>query len=83
PFNPTTTIRYSIAERGRVTLRVYNVAGQLVKTLVEEEQSPETASRAVTWDGRNQAGHAVSSGVYFYKLAAKGFNKTKKMILLK
>ncbi|MCK5405999.1 MAG: T9SS type A sorting domain-containing protein, partial [Candidatus Krumholzibacteria bacterium] len=76
PFNPTTTIHYSIAESGRVTLRVYNVAGKLVRTLVDEEQSPETAYRAVTWDGRNQDGHAVSSGVYFYKLSAKGFNKT-------
>jgi hypothetical protein len=82
PFNPTTTIRYSIAERGRVTLRVYNVAGQLVKVLFDEEQSPETA-RAVTWDGRNQDGHAVSSGVYFYKIMARGFTQTKKMIILK
>ncbi|MCK5619680.1 MAG: T9SS type A sorting domain-containing protein, partial [Candidatus Krumholzibacteria bacterium] len=82
PFNPTTTIRYSIAESGRITLRVYNVAGQLVKVLFDEEQSP-ASTRAVTWDGRNQAGHAVSSGVYFYKIMAPGFTQTKKMIILK
>ena len=82
PFNPTTTIRYSIAERGHVSLRVYNVAGQLVKTLVDEVQSP-AAIEPVRWDGRNDAGQPVSSGVYFYKLIAKNYTQTKKMVLLK
>jgi hypothetical protein len=82
PFNPTTTIRYSIAERGHVSLRVYNVAGQLVKTLVDEVRSP-AAIEPYTWDGRNDAGQPVSSGVYFYRLIAKNYTQTKKMVLLK
>jgi hypothetical protein len=82
PFNPTTTIDYSIAQAGHVSLKVYNVAGQLVRTLVDEVQSPETVE-PVIWDGRNEAGQAVSSGVYFYKLTAKGYQQTKKMVLLK
>jgi hypothetical protein len=83
PFNPTTTIEYSIKEAGLVSLKVYNVAGQLVRTLVNTEQKPQVNSFKVTWDGRNDAGDAVSSGVYFYKLVAKNFTQTKKMVLLK
>jgi hypothetical protein len=82
PFNPTTTIDYSIAERGRVSLKVYNVAGQLVKTLVDEVVSPESIEPA-RWNGLNENGRAVSSGVYFYKLVTKDFTQTKKMVLLK
>jgi hypothetical protein len=82
PFNPTTTIDYSIARAGHVSLKVYNVAGQLVRTLVDEVQSPESVE-PVIWDGRNNAGHAVSSGVYFYRLTTKGFTKTRKMVVLK
>jgi hypothetical protein len=82
PFNPTTTIKYSIKERAHVSLKVYNVAGQLVKTLVDEVQSPE-AIQPVTWNGSNDAGQAVSSGVYFYKLVTKNFSQTRKMVLLK
>jgi hypothetical protein len=83
PFNPTTQIRYSIRKRGHVSLDVYNVAGQRVRTLVSEVQLPRPQGFAVTWDGTSDAGDAVSSGVYFYKLSARGFTKTKKMVLLK
>jgi hypothetical protein len=83
PFNPTTTIVYSIKEAGPVSLKIYNVAGQLVRTLVSENQTPSVANFKLTWDGRNDAGQSVSSGVYFYKLAAKNFTQTKKMVLLK
>jgi hypothetical protein len=82
PFNPTTTISYTIAERGQVSLKVYNVAGQLVRTLVDDIMSPE-AVEPVRWSGLNNQGQAVSSGVYFYKLTTKGFTQTKKMVLLK
>jgi hypothetical protein len=82
PFNPTTTIEYSIARPGRVTLRVYNVAGQLVRTLVDEPQEPGRV-RSVRWDGRNNAGNTVSSGVYLYQLEAPGYVRTKKMVVLK
>jgi C1A family cysteine protease len=82
PFNPTTAIDYAIKERGHVTLKVYNVAGQLVRTLVDENQAP-SSMRQVMWHGRNDAGQPVSSGVYFYRLVTKGFVETKKMVLLK
>jgi len=82
PFNPVTTIKYSIKERAHVSLKVYNAAGQLVKTLIDGVQSPDEI-KPLRWDGRNDTGHSVSSGVYFYKLETKGFAKTKKMVLLK
>jgi len=83
PFNPETVIRYGIKERGHVSLKVYNVAGQLVRTLVNEVKSPSESGFAVTWDGRNNAGQPVSSGVYFYKLTTGRYTQTKKMVLLK
>jgi hypothetical protein len=83
PFNPTTEIRYSIKDQGAVTLKVYNAAGQLVRTLINEVQTPQDAGFSVTWDGKNNAGQSVSSGVYFYKLTAKNYSETKKMVLLK
>jgi hypothetical protein len=82
PFNPTTTIEYSIAKPGHVSLRVYNVAGQLVKTLVDQGQAPATV-KPVVWDGRNDAGRPVSSGVYFYRLVSPGYAQTRKMVVLK
>jgi hypothetical protein len=83
PFNPTTTIRYSIAEKSRVTLIVYDAAGRRVRTLVNEVQPPRAEGHKVEWDGTNNNGHVVSSGVYFYKLSAAGFSMTKKMVFLK
>jgi flagellar hook assembly protein FlgD len=83
PFNPTTTIRYSIASAGRVTLEIYNAAGQLVRTLVDEEQSPRSEGFSATWNGLNNHGQPTASGVYFYKLATKEFSGTKKMVCIK
>ncbi|MEE9271358.1 MAG: T9SS type A sorting domain-containing protein [Candidatus Krumholzibacteria bacterium] len=83
PFNPTTTIRYSIKERAHVSLRIYNAAGQLVRTLVNEVRTPNPEGLEATWDGRSNAGQSVSSGVYFYRLVTKGFTRTRKMVLLK
>lgn len=82
PFNPVTTIRYSIREKAHVSLRIYNAAGQLVRTLVDQAQSPSDV-KPIAWDGTNGAGQTVSSGVYFYKLVANDFVKTRKMVLLK
>ncbi len=81
PFNPQTTIAFSVKERGLVNLKVYNVAGQLVRTLANEQFA--AGAHTKVWDGRNDAGQAVSSGVYFYKLVANNFTQTKKMVLLK
>jgi hypothetical protein len=82
PFNPSTTIQFTVRERSLVSLRVYNVTGQLVRTLVNEERAPGTVHQ-VAWDGRNDAGQSVSSGVYFYKLVTSDATQTKKMVLLK
>jgi hypothetical protein len=82
PFNQTTTIRYGVKNRAHVSLKIYNVAGQLVKTLVNEVKEP-AAVHKVNWDGRNKDGGTVASGVYFYKLVTDNFAQTKKMVLLK
>jgi hypothetical protein len=81
PFNPQTTIAFSLKNRGQVTLKVYNVNGELVRTLANESRS--AGAHQLTWDGRNDAGETVSSGVYFYKLVTSNFSQTKKMVLLK
>jgi hypothetical protein len=82
PFNPTTTIDFTVKELAPVTVTIYNVRGQRVKTLVEGRFAPGVTHH-LTWDGRNDAGEAVASGVYFYKLVTKGFAQTRKMVVLK
>jgi hypothetical protein len=82
PFNPQTTIAFSIKDRARVKIDVYNVAGQLVKTLLDETRGAGSYTD-VRWDGTNGANQPVSSGVYFYKLVTNNFSQTKKMVLLK
>jgi hypothetical protein len=81
PFNPTTTIGYDVpAGGGVVTLRIYDVNGKLVRTLVD---GPQTAGqKAATWNGRDYRGRGVASGIYFYRLRAPGYEKTLKMLLL-
>jgi YVTN family beta-propeller protein len=81
PFNPTTTIKYAIASDENVNLTVYDVAGRQIRTLVNERQRADV--HRVVWDGVNDAGERVASGVYFYRLAAGKFTQTKKMLLLK
>jgi hypothetical protein len=83
PFNPETNIEYSVAGEGpvQVGLKVYNVAGQLVKTLVDGVESP--GEYEVTWNGRNENDEEVASGVYFYKLRVSDFVETRKMVLLR
>jgi hypothetical protein len=80
PFNPTTTIRYEITKPGLVSLTVYNLLGQKIKTLVDAHRPG--GSHTVTWDGRDDRGREVSSGVYFYKLETAEFTGVKKMIFL-
>ena len=81
PFNPMTTIEFTLAERGHVTLSVYNVAGQRVATLVDRVIS--AGRKRLTWDGRTTGGDPVSTGVYFYRLQAGEKTLTKKMMLLR
>jgi len=81
PFNPTTTIAYSIATESTVQLRVFDVRGAMVTTLVNEKQPP--GGYRVTWDGVSDSRHAVASGIYFYRLTAGDFSATRKMVLLR
>jgi hypothetical protein len=81
PFNPTTEIRYGLPENSRVKLTVYNILGQKVKTLVDEYQS--AGYKIIHWNGKNENGEDVSSGIYFYILQAGSYTKTKKMLLLR
>jgi hypothetical protein len=82
PFNPQTTIAFSMKERARVKIAVYNVAGELVKTLLDETRAAGSY-RDVRWDGRSSDNQPVASGIYFYKLVMTGFSQTRKMVLLK
>ena len=81
PFNPTTTINYSLKENSRVSLNIYNIKGQKVKQIVNSQLS--VGQHSVIWNGKDDNGKSISSGIYFYKLKTANFEKTKKMILLK
>jgi hypothetical protein len=81
PFNPTTAVRYAIANDGDVRLTIYDVGGRAVRVLVNEHQRADRYQ--VSWDGTNDAGQRVASGVYFYQLVAGKFTQTRKMVLLK
>jgi hypothetical protein len=82
PFNPATTIKYALPEASSVKLEIYNVVGQVVRTLVAEHQN--AGRYVVQWDAANDSGHSLSSGIYFYRLQAGGeFLEVKKMLLLK
>jgi predicted nucleotidyltransferase len=82
PFNPNTTIRYDLPESAPVSLRIYDVAGRLVKTLRGGGVEPPGFHKVV-WSGRDNAGQRVASGVYFYRLDAGEYSETKKMVLIK
>ena len=90
PFNPTTTIQYALPQGDRrletgdgiyTTLKIYNILGQEVETLVDEVK--EAGYYSVTWDGKDDSGRDVSSGVYFYRLMAGNFTATKRMVLMR
>ncbi|MBI4726845.1 T9SS type A sorting domain-containing protein [candidate division TA06 bacterium] len=87
PFSHATTIKYQIPQAGNVSLKVYNVAGQLVKTLIDENSNSlrnrEGREGSVTWDGRDRNNQQVSNGIYFYQLQAGDKQATKKLIKLK
>jgi hypothetical protein len=81
PFNPATTIKYTLVDQGHVELTVYNVLGQTVKQLVAGEQ--KAGQHAIVWDGTDNSGHQVATGVYFYRLKTEQFTQSRKMTLLK
>jgi len=81
PFNPTTSIRFSLPASERVGLAIYAANGTLVRMLVDEVRT--RGNHDITWDGRDSAGNPVGSGVYFYRLKAGKFTDSRKMVLLK
>ena len=86
PFNPETWIPYQLAESAEVTLTIYDINGQLVRRLAVGHQAAgmyKSRSRAIYWDGRNQLGESVASGLYFYTLTTGDFTATRRMLILK
>lgn len=81
PFNPTTTIRFALPERCRISLDVYDLEGGLVARLAEGIR--DKGAHAVTWSGRNEKGDEVSSGMYFFRLSAGKETLARKLILLR
>jgi hypothetical protein len=81
PFNPETTIEFNVPSEGRVKIEIYNTAGQLVTSLVDEELT--AGSYKTTWDARDESGALMASGVYFYRMLAGDFADTRTMTLLK
>ncbi len=81
PFNPQTHIRYTLPEAGHISLKIYRVDGQLIKVLFDDYQSAGRYEKL--WDGTNDRGVKVSSGVYFYRLATDKFSSVRKMLFIK
>lgn len=81
PFNPLTTIKFGLKERGHVSLRIYDAAGRLVKVLADREFA--AGNHEEPWDGRDSGGRQVSSGVYFYSIKSGAFKQTRKMVLMR
>ncbi|RLC53723.1 MAG: hypothetical protein DRH79_02830 [Candidatus Cloacimonadota bacterium] len=81
PFNPSTTITYSLSNETNVNIEIYNMKGQKVRTLKNEEQT--AGDYNVVWNGKDDSSKSTASGVYFYKMQAGNYQQTKKMILMK
>ena len=81
PFNPSTIIRFDIAEKSHVTLKIFNILGQEVRTLINSVVTP--GEKSVSWDGRNDNGLTVNSGIYIYVINAGDYRESKKMIFIK
>jgi len=81
PFNPATTIEYQLPHDTQVSLRIFNITGELVKCLKEEKQS--AGYHKMQWDGRDENGNSVAGGLYLYHLKADGFSHSNKMVLIR
>jgi hypothetical protein len=81
PFNPETNISFSIGKDAHVTLTIYNIKGEKVKTLIDEQLT--ASDHSIVWDGTNEQGGVMPSGVYFYRMDASDYTSVKKMLLLK
>ncbi len=81
PFNPMTTIEYVLPKKSHVTIDMYNVSGQKIRTLVDREES--AGSHQVIWDGKTATGESVATGIYFYRFQTENLIETKKLMLLR
>jgi len=81
PFNPETTIRFSVKDKTPVEIDIYNILGQKVRTLINKPL--EAGEHTVVWNGTDNRGRSVASGIYFYRMKAGNYTETKKMILKK
>lgn len=81
PFNPETTIRYQLGRASEVSLKIFNILGQEIKTLINEERL--AGSYAITWDGKDNLGRQAASGIYIFRLTAGDVKMSKRMLLLK
>lgn len=81
PFNPTTTIQYALPKPAYVELKIYNMLGQVVRMLVEGERG--AGYHQAIWDGKDEEGRTVSTGIYLYQIKAGDFVKTMKMSFIK
>jgi len=81
PFNPTTTISYNLNTESEVRIEIFNIKGQKINTLIDEEVS--AGNHTLEWDGKDSSDRSVSSGIYFYKLRSNDFTITNKMLLMK
>jgi hypothetical protein len=83
PFNPATAIKFSLAESAEVTIEVYNMLGQSVQTLLKNQNHPK-GTHSIIWDGKDNSGKNVVSGIYFYRMVtSQGYEAIKKMVLMK
>jgi flagellar hook assembly protein FlgD len=81
PFNPTTQIEFSLPKESIVTIKIYNILGKEIKTLVNGEKT--AGEHTITWNGMNDNGIQVASGTYLYRINTGNFSQVKKMIFLK
>jgi flagellar hook assembly protein FlgD len=81
PFNPRTAIDFTLPARSDVSITIFNILGQKIKTLVEK--SLPAGNYGIIWDGTDYRGQSVSSGIYLYHMRAGEFNQTRKMLLIK
>jgi hypothetical protein len=81
PFNPATTIRFETREKGRAEIAIYDIAGRAVRHLADQGAGP--GAYEAIWDGKDDAGRDVASGIYLYRLRVGGFSDVKKMALIR
>ena len=81
PFNPNTSFRFTLAKSSKVKIEIFNIVGQRVRTLVDEDM--KAGAYVAEWDGQDDKGVSVSSGIYFYRMQAADFSEMKKMLLVK